>query len=137
MKRLIATTVMVALFSCFTAMAVTVVDGDNDQQNEKVYNVVEQMPQYPGGPAALMKYISESIKYPAEAKKAGIQGRVIISFEVSKDGSLKNIHIIKSCGKSLDNEAIRVVKSMKKWEPGMQEGKPVRVKYCIPITFKL
>ena len=103
----------------------------------KPFDVVEQMPQFPGGPAALMEYLSQNVKYPEEAYKNGTQGRVIATFVVEKDGSITEARIARSVDALLDAEALRVVNAMPKWKPGMQSGEPVRVKYTIPITFKL
>ena len=104
---------------------------------EKAFDVVEQMPQFPNGAAALMKFLSENVRYPEEAHKAGVQGRVIANFVVEKDGSITNAKVFKSVSPELDAEALRVICSMPNWTPGMQNGKPVRVKYTIPINFKL
>lgn len=98
---------------------------------------VEQMPSYPGGDNALMTYLSDNTKYPEEAEKKGIEGRVLIMFVVEKDGTLSNIGVAQSVNPLLDKESIRVVKSMKNWIPGKQNGKPVRVFYTIPFNFKL
>lgn len=103
----------------------------------KVFDVVEQMPSFPGGMGAMMQYLSSNIKYPKEAEKKGIQGRVLLSFIVQTDGSITDVRISKSVDPSLDKEAIRVVKSMPKWIPGRQNGEPVRVKYTFPVTFRL
>ena len=84
-----------------------------------------------------MKFVSENIKYPAEAHTKGIQGRVLISYVVEKDGSLSNIHVVRSVDPLLDAEALRVANLMPKWKPGKQGGKPVRVKFVLPVTFKL
>ena len=99
--------------------------------------VVEEMPQYPGGPQALFKFLSENVRYPAEAEKAGIQGRVIATFVVEKDGSISNAKVVKSVDPLLDAEALRVIGAMPNWKPGMQNGKIVRVKYTIPLSFHL
>lgn len=108
------------------------------QQNpSKVFDVVEQMPSYPGGMGALMQYLSTHMNYPAEAQTTGAQGRVITSFIVEKDGSISDVKIKISVHPALDAEAIRVVKNMPKWIPGKQGGEPVRVKYTLPITFRL
>ena len=104
---------------------------------KEAFDVVEQMPQYPGGPAALMQFLSQNVKYPVEAHKAGVQGRVIANFVVEKDGSITEAKIVKSVSPELDAEALRVIGSMPNWMPGMQNGEPVRVKYTVPITFKL
>ena len=106
-------------------------------KDDKVYDVVEQMPQFPGGPSALMKYLSDNISYPAEAEKKGAQGRVIIAFIVECDGSVSNLKVEKSAGEHLDNDALRLVRTMPKWTPGRHEGHSVRVKYCVPITLRL
>ena len=107
------------------------------QNDTRVYDVVEQMPQYPGGDAALMQYLSSHIKYPVIAEENGIQGRVVCTFVVERDGSITNIVVVKSVDPSLDKEAIRVIKSMPKWIPGKKNGSPVRVKYNVPVTFRL
>lgn len=105
--------------------------------NGKVFDVVEQMPQFPGGMPALMKWLQDNMKYPKEAQDAKQQGRVIVSFVVEKDGSITNVRVVKSVTPALDEEAIRVVKAMPKWNPGMQNGEPVRVNYTVPISFLL
>ena len=102
-----------------------------------IHDVVEQMPSFPGGQSALMSYLSKSIKYPVVAEENGIQGRVIVSFVVEKDGSISGAKVVKSVDPSLDKEALRLVRSMPRWTPGHQDGKPVRVKYNVPITFRL
>lgn len=103
-----------------------------------VYNKVEEMPKFPnGGTIGLMKFISKNLKYPPTCEKAGIEGKVIVSFMVNKDGSISDFRIIQSVNKDLDNEALRVLSSMPKWIPGKQKGIPVRVKYTIPINFTL
>ena len=105
--------------------------------NGKVFDVVEQMPQFPGGMPALMKWLQDNMKYPKEAQDAKQQGRVIVSFVVEKDGSITNVRVVKSVAPALDEEAIRVVKAMPNWSPGMQNGEPVRVNYTVPISFQL
>ena len=95
------------------------------------------MPQYPGGKDKLLQYLSMSIRYPKEAEMAGVQGRVIGAFIVEKDGSITGARIDKSVDKSLDAEALRIINEMPKWKPGMQDGKPVRVKYMVPVTFRI
>ena len=108
-----------------------------EKAEKEAFDVVEQMPQFPGGPSALMQFLSQNVKYPAEAHKAGVEGRVIATFIVEKDGSITNARIARSVHPSLDAEALRVIGSMPNWMPGMQNGEPVRVKYTVPITFKL
>lgn len=102
-----------------------------------VYQIVEEMPQYPGGEQALLKYVSDNITYPQEAKDKEIQGRVFVSFVIEKDGSVNEVKVLRSIGGGCDEEAVRVIKGMPKWKPGKQEGKPVRVSYMMPINFKL
>ena len=107
------------------------------EEENKVFDVVEQMPSYPGGNGALMQYLSSHIKYPVIAEENGIQGRVICTFIVERDGSITDVRIAKSVDPSLDKEAMRVVSSMPKWIPGKQNGSAVRVKYTLPVTFRL
>ncbi|MBR4431724.1 MAG: energy transducer TonB [Paludibacteraceae bacterium] len=109
-----------------------------EEEEEVVFVVVEKMPEFPGGQQALFKYLSENVKYPVIAQENGIQGRVICQFVVNRDGSIVDVEVVRSGGDpSLDKEAIRVIKSMPKWKPGQQRGKPVRVKYTVPVNFKL
>ena len=114
-----------------------VVDEKPAEEETKVFDVVEQMPSFPGGDAALMQYLSSHIKYPVVAEENGIQGRVIATFVVERDGSITDVKVVKSVDPSLDKEAIRVLKSMPKWIPGKQNGSAVRVKYSVPVTFRL
>jgi TonB family protein len=114
-----------------------VVDGKPQYEGEKVYDTVEQMPEFPGGPVALMKWLNENIKYPSIAEENGIQGRVVCSFIVETDGSFSNLEVVRSIDPSLDKEAVRVLKKMPKWNPGKQNGSSVRVKYIVPVTFML
>ena len=107
------------------------------EEETKVFDVVEQMPSFPGGPSALMQYLNSNIKYPVVAEENGVQGRVVCTFVVEKDGSITDVRVVKSVDPSLDKEAIRVVKSMPKWIPGKQNGSAVRVKYTVPVTFRL
>lgn len=107
------------------------------EPDDKPFDVVEQMPEFPGGKEALMKFISENVKYPKEAEEKGLQGRVVVRYVIEKDGSISEVEIAKSVNEYLDAEAIRVVNAMPKWIPGKQKGEPVRVKFTIPITFRL
>ena len=102
-----------------------------------VFDVVEEMPQYPGGPQALFEFLGKNVQYPEEAEKAGIQGRVIATFVVEKDGSISNANVVKSVDPLLDAEALRVINAMPNWKPGKQNGKVVRVKYTVPLSFHL
>lgn len=121
---------LVLLFSFMTSTAQT-------KKNDMVFDVVEVMPQFPGGQIAMLKYIMENIKYPEQAMKEGIQGRVAVRFIVEKDGSISDVKPILSVHPLLNKEAVRVVESMPKWTPGKQNGKPVRVRYNLPVMFKL
>lgn len=104
-------------------------------QDDPVFQVVEQMPEFPGGMGECLKWLQANIKYPKEAKEKGEQGRVIVQFIVEKDGSITDVKVVRSVSPILDAEALRVISSMPKWKPGMQRGKTVRVKYTIPIMF--
>lgn len=103
----------------------------------KVFDVVEQMPSFPGGQGALMQYLANNIKYPVVAQENGVQGRVVVSFVVERDGSITDVQVVRSVDPSLDREAQRVVKSMPRWIPGKQNGQAVRVKYNVPVSFRL
>ena len=103
----------------------------------KVFDVVEEMPSFPGGQGALMQYLASNIKYPVVAQENGVQGRVIVSFVVERDGSISDVKVARSVDPSLDREAQRVVKSMPRWKPGKQNGSAVRVKYTVPVVFRL
>ena len=106
-------------------------------EETKVFDVVEQMPSFKGGDAALMEWLNKNIKYPVVAEENGIQGRVIVTFVVERDGSITDVKVVKSVDPSLDKEAQRVVRSMPKWIPGKQNGSAVRVKFTVPVTFRL
>jgi protein TonB len=108
-----------------------------EEDTDIPFVVVESMPAFPGGDAALFKYLGESIKYPVIAQESGIQGRVICQFTVNRDGSIVDIEVVRSVDKSLDAEAIRVISKMPRWTPGKQRGKTVRVKYTLPVNFRL
>lgn len=126
----VALMMLVLLFSFMTSTAQT-------KKNDMLFSVVEVMPQYPGGQIAMMKYIMENMKYPEQAMKEGIQGRVTVRFIVEKDGSISDVKPVLSVHPLLNKEAVRVVKSMPKWTPGKQNGKPVRVRFNLPVMFKL
>ena len=110
---------------------------EEDIQDDVVYTIVEDQPEFPGGMAKMMKYLARKTQYPQLALEMNIQGKVYVSFIVEKDGAISNVYIIRGSHKSLDKEAIRVVKNMPKWKPGFQKGKKVKVKYTIPINFRL
>ena len=113
------------------------IDEKPAEEETKVFDVVEQMPDFPGGQGALLKWISDNIRYPSIAEENGIQGRVICTFVVERDGSITDVKVVKSVDPSLDKEAVRVLKKMPKWNPGMQNGSAVRVKFTVPVTFRL
>lgn len=104
---------------------------------DEIFQVVEEMPEFPGGMEALLQYLGKNIKYPTIAQEQGIQGKSIISFVVNKDGSIVDPKVEKSLDASCDKEAMRVISQMPKWKPGKQRGKPVRVKYTVPVSFRL
>ncbi len=105
--------------------------------SNKVFDVVEEKPSFPGGQAALMSFLSSNIKYPVVAQENGVQGRVIVGFVVERDGSITDVKVMRSVDPSLDREAQRVVKAMPRWKPGKQNGSAVRVKYTVPVVFRL
>ncbi len=104
---------------------------------EKVFDVVEQMPSFPGGPSALMEWLSNNVKYPVVAQENGVQGRVVVSFVVERAGSITDVKVVRGVDPSLDREASRVVRAMPRWIPGKQNGSAVRVKYNVPVAFRL
>ncbi len=107
------------------------------EEENKVFDVVEEMPSFPGGDGALMEYLSKNLRYPAVASENGIEGRVIVRFVVGKDGAVSGVSVVRGVDSSLDKEAVRVVESMPKWTPGKQNGQAVSVYYTLPVTFKL
>ena len=133
MKKLI----MMSLMAIFGLTAVSAQKTVVAQKNQQVFDVVEQMPEYPGGIQALFEYLQQNVKYPADVEKQKIEGRVIATFVVETDGSINNVEVAKPAFPSLDAEAVRVLSAMPKWKPGMQSGKVVRVKYTVPINFSL
>lgn len=108
-----------------------------EEVTQKVFDVVEVMPSFPGGQGALIQYLNSHVKYPVVAQENGIQGRVTISFVVERDGSITDVKVARSVDPSLDKEAARVVSSMPRWTPGKQNGSAVRVKFNVPVVFKL
>jgi len=107
------------------------------QTNQKVFDTVEQMPEYPGGMQAMIEFLQTNMKYPEDAAKQKVEGRVMVQFVVETDGSVSDVHVAKQVFPSLDAEAIRVVQAMPKWTPGKEKGKVVRVKYNLPIVFRM
>jgi len=129
-------TVNVEVPSAATSPEVAVV-GYESAEAGQVFDVVDQMPEFPGGTAEMMKYLSQNLKYPKESEAAGEEGRVIVNFVVETDGRVTDARVVRSVSPLLDAEALRVVQSMPAWTPGMQNGEAVRVKYTIPVTYKL
>ena len=119
------------------AAPVEVKEEVKQEVTQKIFDVVEQQPQFPGGQAALFSWLSQNIHYPPVAEENGIYGRVTVSFVVEPDGSISNVQVVRGVDPSLDKEAVRVTKAMPKWQPGKQNGQAVRVKYNLPVTFKL
>lgn len=113
------------------------VEEEEEEAAQQIFTVVEEMPEFPGGNAELLKYLAKSIKYPVIAQENGIQGRVICAFVVNRDGGIVDAEVLRGVDPSLDKEALRVIMAMPKWKPGKQRGKPVRVKYTVPVTFRL
>lgn len=111
-------------------------DASQTDTDETVINP-ETMPSFPGGTAALLQYLMKNMKYPQYCREHGIKGKVIVSFIVNTDGSLTDITVVSPVDKLLDEEAVRVISNMPKWNPGTQRGKPVRVKYSVPVNFNL
>lgn len=108
-----------------------------EPQEEAPFQVVEKMPEFPGGTAALMKYLKDNIQYPSVCRENNIQGRVSLSFVVNKDGSIVDIEVVRGINPYLDKEAARVISTMPRWQPGEQRGKTVRVKFSLPVNFRL
>lgn len=126
--------ILMLFFTMFTTVSAQSVQ---EKPQEKVYEVIEDMPEFPGGQGELMKYLRNNVKYPAEAQKKKIEGRVIVTFVVNKKGRITHPTVVRSAHPLLDAEALRVVKRMPKWTPGRMNGEPVNVKYALPVTFKL
>ena len=133
MKKFIIMALM-ALFGLTTVSAQKTVVA---KKNQQVFDVVEKMPEYPGGSAALFEYLSKNVKYPADAEKKKIEGRVLVTFVVNTDGSITDIEVVRKACPSLYAEAVRGISGMPKWIPGEQKGQKVRVKYTIPLNFRL
>lgn len=109
---------------------------ETEPQSKKVYNSVEQMPEFPGGAAAMMRYLQENIKYPPEAAKNNIEGRVIVQFVIDETGQVGEVKVVRPVSEELDAEAVRVIKALPKFEPGRQDGEAVSVWYTLPVMFK-
>lgn len=120
-----------------TFVAPVVEEEEEEESAQQIFTLVEKQPEFPGGTAELFKYLSKAIKYPVIAQENGIQGRVVCSFVVNRDGSIVDIQVMRGVDPSLDKEAIRVISEMPKWKPGEQRGKPVRVRFILPVQFRL
>jgi len=116
---------------------VEVVIEEEEPEEPEIFSIVEQMPEFPGGQAKMFKFISKNIKYPAMARENGISGTVFVMFVVNEDGAISDVQVRRGIGGGCDEEALRVVKKMPKWNAGKQRGKPVKVSFTLPIKFKL
>ena len=129
--------IIMALMAVFGLITVSAQKTVVAQKNQKVFDIVEQMPEYPGGQAALFEYLSKNIKYPADAEKKKVEGKVFVTFVVDTDGKITDVSLMRKVFPSLDAEAVRVISAMPNWIPGKQKGQVVRVKYTVPIMFRL
>ena len=118
-------------------MMATLMTLSSEAQTDKVYDRVEVMPEFPGGMQGLFEYMQNNVNYPKEAKNQKIEGRVIVSFIVEKDGSISDVHPLTAVHPLLDKEAMRLVNEMPRWKPGTEKGKAVRVSFALPVSFKL
>lgn len=125
---------MMAVLGLMTANAQKTVVS---QSNQSVYDQVEQMPEFPGGMPAMIEFLQTNLKYPKDAIKQQVGGRVMVMFVVETDGTLSNVRVARKVFPSLDSEAVRVVKTMPKWKPGKEKGRPVRVNFTLPVVFSL
>jgi len=131
-------TIQFALFGLLIAGLFMLAPQDAQaQSDEKVYQEVDQMPEYPGGMQGLVEFMVQNLKYPEAAKEAGVQGTVMVTFHVEKNGSVSNARIAKGIASSCDNEALRIVNQMEKWTPGKKDGKDVITKLTLPVKFAL
>jgi protein TonB len=137
MKTRITALALLATLVFTSVYAQKTVVGKKGQNTDAVFEVVEQMPEFPGGSVALFSYLSENLHYPKDAVDKKIEGRVMVQFIVNSDGSVVESKVLKEVFPSLDAEGLRVINAMPKWTPGMQKGKPVRVRYTVPIMFRL
>ena len=129
--------IIMALMAVFGLTTVSAQKTVVAKKNQKVFDIVEQMPEYPGGQAALFEFISKNVKYPDDAVKKKVEGKVFVIFVVDTDGKITDVSLLRKVFPSLDAEAIRVISAMPNWIPGKQKGQVVRVKYTVPIMFRL
>ena len=131
MKKMILLSMMAVLCLMTANAQKTVVS----QSNQNVYDQVEEMPEFPGGMPAMIEFLQTNIKYPKDAIKQDVGGKVMVMFVVETDGSISNVRVARKVFPSLDKEAVRVVKAMPKWKPGKEKGRPVRVNFTLPVVF--
>ncbi len=137
MKKISLIIVLVILAVLYSVKSNGQEENKTTSTGEPLYFVVEELPEFPGGEEALKNYIAEHVKYPEEAKKNGISGKVFVTFTVSKEGKVMDAEIAKGKNASLDQEALRVINDLPDWTPGKQKGKAVNVQYTLPINFAL
>ena len=144
MKFIQKTTFLLFFFASLGAQAQTEIkvegtlsDSTTSTSKEEVFTVVDVQPEYPGGKAKMHEFMVKQFNYPTEARNNNIQGRVYVSFIIEKDGSVSNTKVIRGIGYGCDKEAMRIVNAMPNWSPGMQDGEPKRVKFTLPVSFKL
>lgn len=133
--------IILFIFSLFIFGNIFAIDAkikpDTLKTSDEIFDMVEEVPEYPGGLEAMYKFLSDNMKYPKKARKKRIQGKVYIQFIVEKDGRVSNVTVLRGIGYGCDEEAVRVVKMMPKWKPAIQRGKNVRVRYKLPVSFVL
>lgn len=120
-----------------TVIEEAIFEEQEEEVADEIFVIVEKMPTYPGGVQAFYKYVKKKMKYPSQARRMGIEGKVFVQFVVGKDGVISEVKVIRGVGAGCDEEAIRVIKSSPRWSPGKQRGKAVKVRMVLPITFKL
>jgi len=129
--------ILFILFSAVLHLNISAQADSVKADTNTIFRIAEQMPEFPGGETALMTYLQKNLKYPNLAKDSGIEGKVWVSFIIDKEGAVKDVKVLKSIGGGCDEEAIRVIKMMPRWKPGIQDGKPVSVQFRIPVIFTL
>jgi protein TonB len=137
MKKIVLSLVMLLAVASLSAQNTGSKSSVKESVDEPTFITVEQMPEFPGGQEGLVNYLVENLNYPEKAKAEKITGKVYVSFVVEKDGSISNVKVLRDIGYGCGEEAVRVVKAMPRWKPGMQRGKNVRVQYTLPLNFQL
>ena len=137
MKKIVLSLVMLLAVAALSAQNTRGKNNVKESVDEPTFITVEQMPEFPGGQEGLVNYLVENLNYPEKAKAKKITGKVYVSFVVEKDGSISNVKVLRDIGYGCGEEAMRVVKAMPRWKPGMQRGKNVRVQYTLPLNFQL